>query len=285
MMKITDPTTVKLIVLTNAGYAEVNGESTQGALDGLSEITGASRGKNTLLEIHSTAWDHLWFAVYEKNSGHCAYLEIDPVKAGKVKNEKSDISPSLFKIVSMERIDAEFLYKHPSEYKEKFDARIFGGNEFRIITIANAVAADAPAYAVRTFEFHDHYCPGVTSGILMAEYLKKYFPVQKGGYFVHSVEPWCKEDALLVLLNATPGKKSYAVSYPNDEDKQKRTAEAKNASTIIYRQNKNTEKWEGIVLAFEMAKTSCPDTGNSVIDKLCADLWYLKHMEKPEDFV
>jgi hypothetical protein len=27
------------------------------------------------------------------------------------------------------------------------------------------------------------------------------------------VDPWCKEDALLVLLNATPGKKGYAISY------------------------------------------------------------------------
>ncbi|MFO8083172.1 MAG: FmdE family protein [Desulfobacterales bacterium] len=59
------------------------------------------------------------------------------------------------------------------------------------------------------------YCSGVTSGILMAEYLKKHFPVEKGGYFIHTVDPWCREDALLVLLNATPNKRSYAVSYPN----------------------------------------------------------------------
>jgi formylmethanofuran dehydrogenase subunit E-like metal-binding protein len=287
LLKINDPSSAKgaLIVLTNAGYAEINGASTQGALDGLADVTGASRGKNTLLEIHSAAWDKLWFAVYDKSSGHCAYLETDPKKAGKMKDKKTMISPDLFNVKTMERIDAEFLYKHSSEYKEKFDALIFGGNEFRIITIANAVAGGAPTYAVRAFEFHDHYCPGVTSGILIAEYLKKYFPVQKGGYFVHSVEPWCKEDALLVILNATPGKKSYAVSYPNEEDKQKRIAEAKNASTIVYRQNKNMEKWEGIILAFEWAKTPCPDTGSSIIDKLCADLWYLKNMEQPEDFV
>jgi formylmethanofuran dehydrogenase subunit E-like metal-binding protein len=119
LMKITDMASVKekLIVLTNAGYAEINGASTQGALDGLSDITGASRGNNT-------------------------------------------------------------------------------------------------------------------------------------------------------LLNATPGKKSYAVSYPNEEDKQKRVAEAKNASTIVYRQNKNKERWAGIVLAFEMANSfppsSCSGYGKSL---------------------
>lgn len=40
-----------LIAMTNAGYAEVNGSSTQGALDGLARVTGASSGRNTLVEI------------------------------------------------------------------------------------------------------------------------------------------------------------------------------------------------------------------------------------------
>ena len=62
---------------------------------------------------------------------------------------------------------------------------------------------------MRAFEFHDHYCPGVTSGVLMIQYLKKHFPPGKRGYCVHTIDPWCKEDALLVLLNATPCKKGY----------------------------------------------------------------------------
>lgn len=40
-----------------------------------------------------------------------------------------------------------------------------------------------------------------------------------------------------------------------------------------------------MVLGFEWAGTSCPKTGNGIIDKLCDDLWYLERMEKPEDFV
>jgi len=279
------PSKDKLIVLTNAGFAEADGEATSGALDGLAAVTGASRGRSSLLEIHSAPWSPLWFALYDKSSGFCTYLEVDPSEAAKIPQGKTEIPQRLFRLAATERIDAEYLYQHSAEYQTKFESKIFGGNAFRIITIANAVAASAPQGVVRAFEFHDHYCPGVISGIFMARYLKEHFPPGKSGYFVHTVDPWCKEDALLVLLNTTPGKRSYAVSYPTADDRVGRIPEAKNASTIVYRQNRQTSRWEGLVLGFTWVETSCPKIGNALIEKLCADLWYLDRMEKPEDFV
>jgi formylmethanofuran dehydrogenase subunit E-like metal-binding protein len=89
----------------------------------------------------------------------------------------------------------------------------------------------------------------------------------------------------MVLLNATPGKRGYAVSYPTDEDLEKRTDEATAADTILYRENPDTGRWEGLVLAFKWAETSCPETGNSYVDKLCSDLWYLEKMDTPEAFI
>lgn len=38
-------------------------------------------------------------------------------------------------------------------------------------------------------------------------------------------------------------------------------------------------------MVLEWAETSCRKTGSSVIDKLCLDLWYLKHLDSPENFV
>jgi hypothetical protein len=89
----------------------------------------------------------------------------------------------------------------------------------------------------------------------------------------------------MVLLNATPGKKSYAVTYSSKEDIARRVPDAQNASTIIYRKSEESARWEGLVLGFEWAKTSCSTTGNSIVDKLCDDLWYLEHMDNPEKFV
>jgi formylmethanofuran dehydrogenase subunit E-like metal-binding protein len=125
----------------------------------------------------------------------------------------------------------------------------------------------------------------VISGIFMAGYVQTHFPPGKSGYFVHSVDPWCKEDALMVLLNATPGKKKYAVTYPSKEDRAGRLPEVETAATIVYRQDDQTRQWEGIILGFDWADTACPKTGNVIIDKLCMDLWYLEQIDSPETFV
>ncbi len=268
-----------IIVLTNAGYAEVNGGSTQGALDGLAGITGSSRGRHTLVEIHSAPWERLWFAIYDKASGLCSYLEVDP-------SVTEYSSAELFDIRALEKISFEHLRNHPDKYAAKFQEEMFGGNEFRVISIANAIAEGVPPYAVRAFEFHDHFCPGVTSGIIMAEYLKRHFPFgPEDEYFVQAVDPWCKEDALMVLLNATPGKGTYAVNYPSDSDLERVLPEARDASTIFYMKAKTSGRWKGVVLAFEWADTGCAETGNGLIDKICVDLWYVKQLGNPERFV
>lgn len=274
-----------LIVLTNAGYSEMFGMPTQGALDGLTKVTGASRGKNTLVEIHAAALDPLWVAVYDQASGWCAYLEMNQSDGSDFQEYPDAMSPDIFGIRTVERIDAPYLYQHAKAFETRMVGRIFGDNAFRVITIANAVASGAPAHVIRAFEFHDHYCPGVVSGILMAGYVQAHFPPGRSGYFVHGIDPWCKEDALMTLLNATPGKKKYAVSYPAKADLAKRLPEVKTAATIVYRKDDQTRQWEGILLGFDWADTSCAKTGNVIIDKLCIDLWYLERLGTPEAFV
>jgi formylmethanofuran dehydrogenase subunit E-like metal-binding protein len=274
-----------LIVLTNAGYSDMFGMPTQGTLDGLASVTGASRGKNTLVEIHAAAWDPLWVAVHDPASGWCAYLEMKQPGGTNPHQFPDHISPDMFGIRTVERIDADYLYAHAKEFETRMAGRIFGDNAFRVITIANAVASGAPARVVRAFEFHDHYCPGVMSGIFMADYVQAHFPPGRSGYVVHGIDPWCKEDALMTLLNATPGKKKYAVTYPSEADRARRLPAVETAATIIYRQNDQTGQWEGILLGFDWADTSCSKTGNVIIDKLCIDLWYLERIDSPETFV
>ncbi len=268
-----------LIALTNAGYAEIQGESTMAAIDGISALSGVSRGKNSLIEVQSASEKPLWFAVYDPDSGLCAYLQTETLP-------QAD-TPAPFSLVSVETIAAETLFADPYPYAARFDQKIFGGNAFRVVTIANAAAKGAPSDAIRAFEFHDHYCPGVTSGIMMAKYVKTYLPLTgpNDSYFVQAVAPWCKEDALMVMLNATPGKRGYAVTYPTDEDTARWLPQAQDAATVIYRKNGDTGLWDGMVLGFSWAETGCPETGNSVIDKLCSDLWYLERMDQPESFV
>ncbi|WPD23323.1 MAG: FmdE family protein [Candidatus Electrothrix scaldis] len=271
------------LALTNAGYAEVHEQSTMGALDGLTTALKVSRGNHSLVEVQSAPTSGLWFAVYDTASGWVAYLEVN---SDAVREKSSFNSHMLFSTAVAEQINAEHLYEHATEYAEKFDNAIFNGNEFRIVTIVNALSAGVSTAAIRAFEFHDHYCPGVTSGILLADYIKRYFPLASGGsYFVQGIQPWCKEDALMVLLNTTPGKKSYAVTYPTAEDIASWPTWASNLSTVVYRYDKGTETWGGLALGYTWGETGCPDYGHAVMNKLCTDLWYLDRMDQPEQFI
>lgn len=273
------------VALTNAGYAEIDGRDTNGALDGVSQELKVGRGDHSLVEVHSAPQTNLWFAVYDKASGYCAYLEVDPCVVAGVTDAHQLKSEDLFAVKTIEKINAEHLFANAEEYAEKFSNKIFGGNEFRIVTISNAIANDAPSALVRSFEFHDHYCPGVTSGVILALYLKQFYPTNGGSYFVHTVQPWCKEDALLVMLNATPGKKGYAVSYSTEEDRSLWLPEVQNAANIIYRKSAETGNWEGIVIGFTWGDTGCPTYNNSVMDKLCSDLYYQNNLDHPENFI
>ncbi|MCI5132697.1 MAG: hypothetical protein D3904_14565, partial [Candidatus Electrothrix sp. EH2] len=132
------------------------------------------------------------------------------------------------------------------------------------------------------FEFHDHYCPGVTSGILMAQYIEQHFSDK---LFLQSIQPWCKEDALQAILNTTPGKKSYDVLYPSEADLAAWPEWARKASTIVYSYDSAAEKWHGAALQFTWTEDTCPDYGHSVMNKLCKDIQYVDKMDRPEDFV
>ena len=144
--------------------------------------TGVKPGNKTLIQVQSQPNKALWFALYEKESGQCTYLEVNPNFLSSGTAVSQIAADSLFSTIALEQINADHLYENSAKYAAKFNAGVFGGNEFRIVTIANAVAADAPIWAVHSFEFHDHYCPGVTSGILMGQYIKENFPADS--YFI-----------------------------------------------------------------------------------------------------
>jgi formylmethanofuran dehydrogenase subunit E-like metal-binding protein len=139
---------------------------------------------------------------------------------------------------------------------------------------------------MRAFEFHDHYCPGVTAGIFMVNYLKKHFNLSAAdACFVQSLDPWCKDDALMVLLNATPGKRRYAASYPALNEAAGRAQQGSLPLTVFYLRDGKTKRWQGIALDFRWAQTGCGRFKNGLIRRLCDDLWYLKRLDQPEEFV
>ena len=178
-MTASDVSPGRLIALSNAGYVEINGQSVFAAQDGLARVTRARRGNNELLEVHSAYNAPLWFAVYDRETGKCAYLEPAAGSDPAACSTDTMTDAPLFKIREMETVNADYLYQHAEAFDEKMKNKLFGGNAFRIIAMANAVDAGAPTRVVKAFEFHDHYCPGVSSGIMMADFIKQHLPLHR----------------------------------------------------------------------------------------------------------
>lgn len=286
-----------MIVLTNSSYVKLGKHSAQAALDGLSKETGATVGKGTLLEVHAARTSPLWFALYDKDSGKAVYAVVNKETAmvlldKGVTDLKGISSQELFSKIVCENIKADYLFANAQAWDKKLKEKVFDGNEFRIITIINGVAKGAPADLVKSFLYHDHFCPGVTSGYLLANYLERELPLRSASdsYFIISAPVWCKEDALQTVLNTTPGKAGMAILPMDATAKEKLIPEAKNLAGIYFRNDRKNKKTEALVLNFDFAKgaaLSGLDKQNLFEweKKVKTVLWELDNLDKPELFI
>lgn len=280
-----------IIVLTNGGHAVVGGYTTEACLDGVAEATGCTFGRGNLLNVNSSREQPLWFFFYDKGSGNGVYCEVNGQEAasilGDLENQIHKLSKdNIFSQINMENIKAENLLENPEAWNEKVNESVFGGNEFRIVTITNAVVEGAPHDFMNAVLFHDHYCPGVTSGYLIANYLEREFPLNPGeSYYVISTPHWCKDDALQVVLNTTPGKSGMAVLPLSDEMRARLKPEAENLAGIYFRYNSSTNEGKGIVLGFDMDKAEVEREGFGWEWRLKMNMWYADYLDSDEMFV
>jgi formylmethanofuran dehydrogenase subunit E-like metal-binding protein len=277
------------MVLTNAGYARPGGMSTQGCLDGLHTETGASVGRSTLVSLQSRFDQPLWFALYTPNTGQCAYLQIKEDAAHNALSNGS-LPKDLFSQSQKARIDAESLFAHPEKFAAYQDQGLFGANLFRVTAALNLMAQGAPDEVLQAIVPHDHYCPGVASGVLMARYIQEnIFPDDpKAECFVLSLDPWCKEDALISLLNATPGKRGYGILYPGEKEVQKWPHPLDETASVVFVRQED-RPWQGWLLGFDFDQARKEYAGtkpeNPALEKLALGLWLVKTIDESGRFV
>lgn len=198
----------------------------------------------------------------------------------------------LFSKIVCENIKADFLFADAQTWNEKIKHKVFDGNEFRIVTIVNAVDKGAPADLVKSVLYHDHFCPGVTSGYLLANFLDKELPLRSpsDSYFIISAPVWCKEDALQTVLNTTPGKSGMAILPMDAKAKDKLIMEAENLAGIYFRTDSKTKRSEALVLSFDFSRgDALSGLGTQKLfeweKKLKIVLWSLDHLDQPEIFI
>lgn len=222
-----------VVVLTNAGRAIVNGQTTGRALSGISEISGLENGRNTLWVVNRPDYKPVWFYFYNKKSGKGLYLEPDTAFYTMKTGEASSVafSDTWSKKVVVNGDLNQMLADTETGNKTMKDM----GSNSGLIAIANAWAHGAPYDMLTAVMLHDHFCPGVSSGYILAKYVEDKMPITDGkSYVVISSPTWCKDDVFPMLWDLTPGKGGqyrYAIS---DADQEKLAAKYEVRPAGIY---------------------------------------------------
>ena len=156
----------------------------------------------------------------------------------------------------------------------------FNGNR-GVIAIARFWATGAPYNFLQAIQFHNHFCPGITSGYLITKYLDKYLPIQKPWetYSIIACPPWCKDDAFQVIFDTTIGKKGLsAVNMTRGQIQQL----PRDIAGIFIRWNSKAKKGHGLVLIFNWGKKLKIPAGTPKSDRA---IIMMKYADNPEAFI
>ncbi|MEA1894182.1 MAG: FmdE family protein, partial [Euryarchaeota archaeon] len=267
-----------LCVLTDAGYVKVNGETTQGCIETIRKETGCSIGDGNLLPIHRSTDKPFWFAIFDNATKNCVYAIY--------KN-------GAFTATTKINIAEEIVTTGDGWNATK---KAIGPDAFTIACIANAWGYGAPSDLLKCAEIHNHLCPGLTSGYLIAEYIHGNYPLGPGERYTWIGCPnWCKEDAIQVLLDLTPGKTSLIAKQRSGELFAKEIPLA--GILIIW--NDTTKSGRGVAFQYDWGKMcNLSDTNLSDFKppggktnplfwttRIKGSLGFIPHVDQPEMFV
>lgn len=193
-----------VLVITTAGVTMHNGVTSEGSVEGILNALGekVSSGQGNLLILRKTPVDPVDFAFIKKNGNALQAVfflkgSTDPVYQG---------------TVSQDMLPAQW---------NNLIASVGGKNAYTYASLANAWKAGAPSDLLRQAAFHGHMCQGTISGYAISQALMQYYPpvqdTQNPGspgdissYKTIGVPGDSDDDAIINLLNTTPGKGAYA---------------------------------------------------------------------------
>lgn len=226
-----------LLVLTNAAYARLDGDSAVGFLDVATAVTGATFGARSLLGVHSSMLSPLWFSLYSPASNTLVYAV---QKDGAFAAQKIDANPGhLFA---------------PDNWKAA-GSGIIGGSLFSVVSISLAWAVTPDYMSLQAASFHDHFCPGVNYGLIIGDYIEKRFPLGPGDAYVFAVAPSrCAADALQVMYNTTTGKGGDYGMGISEADLAKYAVNGVKPTAVVMRVNRKNDVCDALALGIDSAR-------------------------------
>ncbi len=223
------------LVLTNFKYVVVGNVTLYALMEPLISELGLHPYIN-LVPIHTPYYANPWIFIYDRSKGLATYIELSRVRVKEfISKYLSYPNPTkLPSKVLKELILKEGTFKfNPLNLIEEGMKDPKGTwlgivrntsecSAFSIITVSLVWSLKAPPDLLLAAEFHNHVCPGLLSGYLIYEYLKRHGIVSNGSEVYVIAQPvWCKDDLYAILFDATPGKRRITIKLlPQDEVKE-----------------------------------------------------------------
>jgi len=275
-----------VLVLTSAGHAIVDNQTTQAALKGLMAESGNSIGDANLFQVLRPHWKPVWFYVFNKATGEAVFLQADSkALKGSLDEFKALANDQVFSKISKANVDLNYLANHTDEGNATFDGKAFNGNEFSLAGISNVWARGGSFDFIQATCFHDHLCPGVTSGLFLAKFVEEKLPINNisaENYKVIACPNWCKDDLLQMRWDATPGKSGMFVMALTDAEKKA----VPGIAGIYIRWNDTAKEGDALALGYNFSAVELPQwTGLAWGSKLYQDIVLMPYVNTPEAFI
>ncbi|MBN2734059.1 MAG: hypothetical protein JXQ82_04275 [Methanomicrobiaceae archaeon] len=274
-----------VVVLTNAGRAVINGQTTQKAVSGITKISGLQNGDSTLYQINRADSKPLWFYFYNKDTGKGLYLEPDTAFYAMSESDAKELSSSdAFSKVALVTGDIDIMLADTEDGNATQKA--LGGNAFSLLSLSNAWAHGAPYDLMYAASLHNHFCPGVSSGYIILKYIEEEIPLTDGtSYVVISAPTWCKEDVYPTIWDMTPGKGGVATSdvFTSEDEEILTEKYGTRPAGIFVLWNSKEKTGTGIAVGFQF--DSAEWTGPSWGEKVSKTVDMVENLDHPESYV
>ncbi|KUK13986.1 MAG: hypothetical protein H5T91_00135 [Synergistetes bacterium] len=249
------------LVITNIGYSR----GSEALLDEFyRELMKRDIPVKSLVNLHSAYDKPLYFAFLNKKTGRLFYVD------GSRK--------------AVEDVSYQATLSEADKWNEKIKSKVFGGSEFALLSVSQLFSLDVPYDLHKAIEFHNHVCPGLLSGYLIAEFLRG--EVRPGErLMVFAVPSWCKDDALQVIFDTTVGKKGmYVRGLRGDEEK----AFPDVAGIYVLWSDKD-KRGRGLVLSFDFKalrrESGATDDDYPWLWRLKGNYWVMKNLDRARGLV
>jgi formylmethanofuran dehydrogenase subunit E-like metal-binding protein len=222
-----------------------------------------------LLIVQNSRNAPLWFAFFDKSNGKCTFIEVSY-------GDENEISYQVTENIDFDKLSKN--KKSIAAWNEKVNSSVFDGREFAILTISNGWATGNLDYELmQCLELHNHFCPGVSSGFVLANWMEENYPLKEGvSYTVFSCPNWCKEDVFVKRWDASPGKGGVFVSSLTDEEIE---AIGNSPAGIFVVTDKSAGTMQAVVLGFDFdivrAECGAKENDPAWISKYLMDLWLM----------